>query len=350
MPRPLPFLPLATEARRFPPEPLYPRSEPQTNCEEVDDQYSIDDAGSACSRVFCYNPPKTAASLKVRLRPEHLLGPAGHVERANAWTHVAGAVLFGVFATLRPLVGLDTASFMGTLSLAVAICSCITFGVSTFYHTFSPVGSLAPYLRVLDHGIIYISLALAAVADIAVVTNNFERTTWQAYFDPLLTALLLLAFFTYRRAVLHPDRTRSSWGSCALGLFRSQHVDREHAAFRSAGYLALALEFILFLPVAVANLPDGAAAILIACNGTGLLLLVLGVVLDNALVAPDAFYSEKGELRVLGINFICNSRSDARCGCGCVMTSHAWWHVLCLASVLVQTIGREVVIERVRTG
>ena len=32
--------------------------------------------------------------------------------------------------------------------------------------------------------------------------------------------------------------------------------------------------------------------------------------------------------------------------CGCVFTSHAWWHVCTLLSVLVLTVGREVAIAR----
>ncbi len=365
--RSLPFLPLPTQSRRFPPDPLQlvPAQECE-ECEECDldtigkpqDQYSIayTNAVSACWRVLFRNSvPRSksaafrAAATKVRKNKRHLLGPTGHIERANAWTHLLGGVGFAVFAVLRPLLEFDTQTSSGVLSQAVAIATAATFFVSTSYHVFSTVRQLQPWLRSLDHGIIYLSLAIAATADTAVVTLNFTATPWQTVFDVLVAAVLLLGFFTYRRLVLDPEDTEIAWGSCALGLFRVSQSDFEFGGLRTAGYLAISTEFLLLLPVAAKNLEFDSAVILVSCNSAGLLFLILGIVLDNVVLAPDTKFDKDGKLRLLGVPLVCSRRSDDACGCGCVLNSHAWWHLLCVLSVVVQTCGREVVIARLQS-
>jgi hypothetical protein len=70
------------------------------------------------------------------------------------------------------------------------------------------------------------------------------------------------------------------------------------------------------------------------------MLLVGGLLLDNVLIFPDLAYEkwavEGGNVKKPPWTLACHSQR-----CGCVMNSHAWWHVLSLASVVIQTVGRE---------
>ena len=150
------------------------------------------------------------------------LVPNGHLERARAWVLLIGAAMFFAFATFRSLTGLDTVSTAGILSGITSAVVMVTFLVSTAYHCLGTIGDMMPFLRMLDHGSIYIALACATVTDTAVVTIDFLGAPWQTISDALFVAALLLVFFSYRRIVLPPSETAVAWGSCKLGLFRLQ--------------------------------------------------------------------------------------------------------------------------------
>ena len=300
-----------------------------------EDQYSNSDGWSACWRVLLHNPPKGPQERRKRvykLRELSLLGPNGHVERMNAWTHLVGAVGFLVFAFLRPLI-LDSTSISGQLAGYSSIVLVFTFLVSTAFHTGGTVRRLAPILRTFDHGAIDVALAVACTADAAIVTLDFKDVPWQTVMDSSGVAVVILAFFLYRRLVLPPEDTEVKWGDCRLGLFRFQHADFEYGAFRSAGYICLSFGFISLIPAAFTNLSTRSAMVLVLCNGISLVLLIAGMGIDNVLVWPDVLYQSSAEKPN------CHSRS-----CGCIMTSHAWWHVFSLVSVVVLTVGREVAI------
>lgn len=305
------------------------------------DQYSNDDGLDACWRVLISNPPKGTAERRGRirkLRQLSLLGQTGHVERMNAWTHLIGAFIFLIFSIVRPLV-LDTASTSGQLSTYSSVVLVITFLVSTAFHTGGTVRWLAPILRTFDHGAIDVALAVACTTDASVVTLDFKNVPWQTTLDSIGVATVILAFFLYRRLVLPASDTEISWGDCRLGLFRFQHADFEYGALRSGGYICLSFGFISLIPVAFANLSTGSAIMLLACNGVSLSLLIVGLLLDNVLVWPDVLYQDKA--RRLG------QKPTPQChntSCGCIMTSHAFWHVFSLVSVIILTIGREVAI------
>jgi len=292
----------------FPPEPFPllrgasapPKVSPDNAISRIgteDDQYSVDATPcDACTRVLCWNPPSGDANTLARVtkhrQDNSLLGINGHLERSCAWTHLLGAIIFLIFATLRPLVGFDVTSTAGILSGITAAILMMTFLVSTTYHTLGTIGDLMPLLRMLDHGSIYIALACAAVTDTAVVTIDFLGVPWQTIVDAVGVAVLLLAFFSYRRLVLPPSETIIAWGSCKLGLFRLAHADKNHSALRSSGYVVLSFGFIALIPAAVNNLPHDMAVVLISCNVVSLLLLVGGLVLDNVLLWPDTWYME----------------------------------------------------------
>lgn len=313
-------------------------------CVETEyDQYSVRNAWEACWRVFFYNPPYGTALQKERtLRrrdKESLLGKYGHIERMNAWTHVIGAAIFAIYSAIRPATALDSTSTAGRLSALSSGIIVLVFAVSTTYHTYGSVRWLSPALRMLDHASIYVSLGVATMADTALVTLDFHRVPWQTTIDGILVATVLISFFSYRRMVLDPSFTEIAWGDCRLGLFRFQHADYAHAPLRSAGYVVLSFSFMLIVPTAYQNLSSSAFWTLLACNGVSLFLLVFGLLLDNVFLLPDVVYEDwakrPGKTKRSSPVW-CHNKS-----CGCVMSSHAWWHTLSLISVIVQTCGRE---------
>ena len=344
----------------FPPDPFNilqgENAPPQESYENAircigseDDQYSESyGALDACWRVLFSNPPTGDAARRKRVRDmrlqNSLIGVNGHLERANAWIHLTGAALFLVFATARPLF-LNTVSVAGALSGITSAVVMITFLVSTAYHALGTLDALMPILRTLDHGSIYVALAVATVTDTAVVTLDFRNVPWQTISDAIFVAALLLVFFSYRRIVLPASATVVAWGSCKLGLFRLSHADKEHSAMRSSGYVILSFGFISLIPATVQNLSYEMAVILLVCNATSLLLLIGGLLLDNALVWPDSMY-EEGKLP----SCICHSKTFCN---GILCNSHAIWHALSLLSVIILTTGREIVIsatEETRVG
>lgn len=312
---------------------------------------SEDDAYSthwydACWRVLFSNPPQGTPDRRARVakrRQLSFLGTNGHVERANAWTHVIGAAVFAVFAALRSPLSLDVATTAGTLSTYTSIAVAGTFAVSTSFHTLGTVRWLSPIMRMFDHGAIDIALAVASTTDMAVVTLNFHDVPWQTVADSSGVAVAILGFFMYRRLVLPPEDTEVGWGDCRLGLFRLQHADFEYSALRSSSYIVLSFGFVMLVPAAWDNLTPLASTTIIACNACALLLLIAGLLLDNVLAWPDVLYQDP--LRRAGQKPapMCHNRQ-----CGCIMTSHAFWHVFTLFSAITQTVGREVAIHQAR--
>lgn len=303
-----------------------------------DDQYSTT-CKQACCRVLWSNAPSGNPRQRQRiskLRADSLIGTDGHIERTSAWIHLLGSIGFLVFALIRPATLLDSTSLSGRLSSYTSFVIAITFAVSTGYHTFGTVDRLAPAMRALDHIAIDIALAVAATTDMSVVTLDFDDVPWQTTVDAFGVALVICCFFVYRRLVLPSEGTKIEWGSCRLGLFRIQHTDGiQYSALRSSGYIVLTFGFVSLVPAALRNLSPLASATLIACNGVSLILLIMGVYLDNVVRWPD-------QALQLGQTPLCVCHNTKW---GCIMTSHAWWHVFSLVSVVTLTVGREVAIS-----
>ena len=317
-------------------------------CRETpDDSYSLylsEDTNLACAlcnvctSVLCWNKHNT--ELRSPQLQTSLFGEHGHLERASAWTHVLGALGFLAFSIARPLTDFDTTSLPAQLSAASSAVTIVVFVVSTCYHVFGPIREFTGWLRVSDHGAIYVGLAVASVADVAIATRGFENIQWQTVADPIFVAATLACYFIYRRAVLPQSQTELAWGECALGLWRFQHSDFEHGALRSAGYATLSFCFLLLVPTMYANLADSSAATMLGCNGAAVGLLVLGLLWDNVLIWPDRMYEYRYYHFLSTDDIPCHSKS-----LGCIMSSHALWHVATILSILVLTIGREVVIH-----
>ena len=292
--------------------------------------YIVKDPGEACWAVMFRG---CCALDGVTLPSTSLLGKYGHLERANAWTHAIACVVFLAFAVLRPFwLGFDTtADYMATLSI---VFTAITFAVSTVYHVYSSVPGLAPAARTLDHASIALSLACATVADLCMVTKNFQNVSFQAWLDPLIGSFVLILYFGLRRFFVPENETlQSAYGGdgCTLGLYRVFHSDLEHAALRAAGSAALTISWVLLIPSAVANLGMDPAVIWIVGASIGTFLLIFGILLDNTGVVDD---------------FLMRNKRIGPCSCnsqllGCVFNTHALWHVIATAGAASSIFARE---------
>lgn len=341
----LPFvaLPRLDVGSQLPPHPVVNNAEEQDaddglQCMLTDsDQYTVEDS-RACFRVLWKNEPKTKLIATMR-ELDSILGANGHLERANAYTHLLAAVAFFVFGICR-CIFFEWDSTSSVLSGTATFVAVLVFATSTCFHVYSSVPDLSYKLRVLDHSAIYISFAVANLCDVSIVTHDFHNVPWQSIADPIFAALVLMIFFLYRRVVLPRSATEISYGSCSLGLFRFQHSDLDHGALRSSGYATLSFSFLLSISLAFKNLQYDAAEVLAACNGSALVVLVAALLLDNVIIFPDRLYEKRFKQGLPPNLWMHNKR------CGCVMSSHAIWHVLAVASIVILTTGREVVIHR----
>lgn len=302
-----------------------------------DDDYTTPSSES-CWRVLWSNPPMGDAEARARIfrrRLNSVVGQFGHSERFSAWSHLIGAVGFLLFALIRPWTPLDSESTSGRLASYSAIVTALVFFTSTAYHTLGTARWLSAAARLFDHAAIDVAVGVANLCDLSIATRDFNAAHWTTVADPIAVAMAILLFFLYRRSLLSPAETESGWGSCKLGLFRMQHSDREHGALRSATYVCTGFMFILIAPM-IAALPSGHT--LVYCNAISVVLLMLGLYIDSVLMLPDKWYQQGSQ------NLCCSSKNY-----GCIINSHGLWHVLCLIACLLQTVGREVVIDAVRT-
>lgn len=298
------------------------------------DHYVIEDPKEAYYRVLFHHETRGDRSKSV-------VGSTGHLERANAWTHIIAAAIFMLWAFIRPGV-LDMHSFTAQLSGVSIVATAVMFGVSVVYHVYGTVPGCAGIVRNLDHIAIYVGLSAAAAADLSLVTNDFNSLPFQSIADPLAAATVLTVYFSARRFLVPHSETEEHMYAdlCSLGLFRLQHSDLEHAGLRAAGSSALAFSWILMAPAAVVNLEPGVSAIWMVGAVLATLLLITGVVVDNFYYVDDAYATNSQ--RCFGACRSCNSTEI-----GCVMTSHAWWHIISFLSTSVLIAAREYGISRI---
>lgn len=258
----------------------------------------------------------------------------GHLERANAWTHLIGALVFATYALVRA-VSVDQHTLTAQLSGLSCVLIAIMFGVSTVFHTYNTVPGCASIVRNADIIAIYVSIAGGMIADSALVTNDFYNVPFHTMADPLLAACALVFFFSLRRWFVPREETRDFQfeDSCSLGLFRFFHSDLEHAGLRVAGAVTLTLSWILLVSAAFNNLNGGVAAVWLTGVVFATVLLVSGVVFDNLMITDNAYANnEQTWYKCSG----CSSKS-----LGCAMTSHTWWHVISFVAVVITTFARE---------
>jgi len=190
--------------------------------------------------------------------------------------------------------------------------------------------------RTLDHASIVVSLAVANVADLSMVTANFNNVPFQTWLDPIAAALMLVTYFVARRWYVpstETEETQFDGVGCSLGLFRTYHSDLEHASLRTSGNVTLTLIWILAIPTALSNLTDVASLVWVVGVSSGTLLLIGGVVLDNMALVDNAI------MRTGSAD--CGLCSCASQTMGCAMNTHALWHVIAILGAVVGIGARE---------
>jgi len=287
----------------------------QNECDYVD-QYEVvgrPDAGF-CGRlcellhgVAIRNEPAPPPPDPPGRRPKTwytsvLLGPTGHYERSSFWTHVAGAVVFAVYAMVRQIV-LRTEGVDAVLT-AIAAWSCVVvFLASSLYHGTSPDPHFARVARMIDFGTIYAGIALGGLADIAVATSGFVNVPYQTVLDLPLAATVVLAFFVWRRAHLPNQATWSTHGEslpegveCSLGrgLFARGHKDLHHGTTRESTSLLLATSYFMAIPAVFGTLDAGVAVVVVSLQAAAFLVVLAGMMLDSIWKWPN-WQLERGQ-------------------------------------------------------
>ena len=294
-----------------------------------DEFYLIGAADEAPRRVLFDNSTLGAD------RRDSIVGPSGHLERANAWTHVVAAVAFVAYAIARNSA-FDTDSTTGLLSGISIVVSAVMFLVSALYHIFGTVARFAATMRNVDHAAIYFAIGASSLADASLSSDGFSSpsTQWQTVADPVLASLVLIVYFSTRRFMIPSSETKeniyASSSSCALGLFRVRHSDLEHSSLRVAGAGALLSGWVLLAPSALSVLPPHVAPVWLVGTTFATLLMVFGTGFDGAETIDSAYAENRSQ------NCACASTR-----LGCVMTSHAWWHILSFVSVSVLVFARD---------
>lgn len=118
-------------------------------------------------------------------------------------------------------------------------------------------------------------------------------------------------------------------------MYRFNHNDLEHAGLRIAGVSGITYTWIQFAPAVFTNLSPDVATVWIASITLSTMLIASGALFDT-LFLPEAAISNGQDTCLGGLCTACSSKQ-----LGCVMTSHAWWHVLSFSSVALLTFSRE---------
>jgi len=280
-------------------------------------------------------------------RISHLLGPTGHIERFSAWSHIAGAVLFLVYAVVRTAVAeADTPA--GFSASVAAFGVVVTMLSSAVYHGTAPDQEISVVGRFLDYSSIYIGLVTTAVADIAVATDSFKNVPDIAIADIPVAGGVILLFFLWRRIRIPSSKTWARDASlgdvnaepCSLGrgLFKMQHFDLHHSQLRYATSVLLTAGYFAFAPAAFSTFSGENVAIILSLQGAGFFVLSFGMYIDRVLMWPDKLlvkYDREGS-PLAGVLqcFRCQP-------CGCVATAHASWHIVAIVSIALTCFARE---------
>lgn len=316
-------------------------------------QYEIDNV-ECCStqgiwyrvlwRNKVYQYDKQGNPTKQLLFQGSLLGPTGHLERMNVWSHVFAAAVYLAYLPVRLYatpMGQET-SLSSTLA-AVSYASFVgTFASSVVYHVYSPNRRLSAATRLLDYFGIYVGIACGTLSDLSTTTLNLDNVPAQSIVDVFGGAALLVLFFVVRRLVLPIDETRMPIleQKCSLGFGRRSNVDLEHSSLRAAAGVALAFGWVLMIPGAFQTLELDCAWMFAGSRFVGTGVLIVGMAWDNMVAFPDNWYNNDEKPGWV----VCWDASE-RAGCGgCVVSSHTIWHFIALLSTVVTSVGTEYVI------
>lgn len=299
-------------------------------------QYEVDDLRSIWCRVVCRNVDPNANY------PDSLLGPEGHLERMNVWTHLAAALIYVLHLVIRPAYATSRKSTTNALLSFASGSMIATFLISSTYHVYSANYFWSAVTRLGDYAGIYLSIAASFLVDLSISTNNLAGVPWQAVADVWIAMALMIAFFVLRRVLLPISETRLPYlqDRCSLGLARNTNVDLEHASLRAAAGVAMAFSWILTIPGGFIVLESDCALVFFVSHIVGTAILVSGMALDNVFMFPEKWIKNKGAPPT---RCVCYS-SRPGCGGGWIVTSHALWHIVSVFATLSTTIGLEYVV------
>ena len=310
-----------------------------TNDDGTFAQYDIDDDKNICFRVWCVN---RVAGKEFK---GSLIGPTGHLERANVWSHSIGAFIYLVYGCVRIVAADGSASILSNrLATANAFAIVVMYVISSVYHVYSSSRFWSAFARLGDYFGIYLGICSSFLVDLSISSSNMRTIPVQAVSDVVMASVLLMSFFVVRRIALPFNQTRKNFfeSRCSLGLARSLHSDLEHATLRSGAGIVLALSWILTVPGAVTTLEVDCAVAFVASHIIGTFVLILGMAVDNMFVFPDNIMKLKG-----GSNrqqCVCYD-DRAGCGHGWLISAHTFWHILAIVATVCTSIGVEYVIQ-----
>lgn len=302
-------------------------NQPCTRADDPEnDQYSVKNGNSLCWSVLIRNDTG-------RLHNGSLLGNFGHVERLAAWTHLISGIAFLIYALLRPFYVTVDHTIAQSCTTSAAGSVAFAFLSSTIFHVTSPSKRLAVWTRQLDYFSIYTAMAFGYVADFAIATRSFENTSLLAVFDGPLACAIVAVFFLIRRTLLSAEETWDSYlGGCTIsfGLMRKMHMDLAHTGARQATSFLLSISYFVTVPVLYDNFGSMEATTILLLECACIAILILGMVIDNAIVFPDVLLSEGKGPRFLACT-----------NCGCIATSHSLWHILSVIAAVKGAASRE---------
>lgn len=210
-------------------------------------QYEVENTQNVWYRVVCINN----VGLKGKAALESYLGPTGHYERMNVWSHLSAAVLYFAYLLARPLTPMGSVATLSSSLAAVSYGSfVVTFFISSSYHVYSANKEASAITRLGDYFGIYLGIAAGTMSDICIATLNLAGVYWQAIVDVWIGMTILVLFFVVRRTALDVDETRKEYfaNKCSLGFARSTNVDLEHSSLRAAAGVAMAFSWVLAVP------------------------------------------------------------------------------------------------------
>jgi len=291
--------------------------------------------------VLCSNPTPTHYEDGAPKTWSALLGPTGHYERFSAWSHIVGTVIFLAYGVVRLAIPDNNAQVEQILTTVAAFGTAFVFFSSSIYHATAPDPRLAYFTRFLDFFAIYLSIVLAATADIAVATRGFRDVPVVTIVDLPIAGSIVVVFFLWRRhRVLQEDTwiergIGADGGGCILrdwGLFSRRHHDLQHSQLRQTTSLLLCSSYFMSVPAAFMTLDADVVVVVLSLQGVAFISIVFGMTLDNLLKWPNKQLAQ-GKHQCLA----CPGPG----GPGCVVTSHGVWHIIAIIGTAMTFVARE---------
>lgn len=264
-----------------------------------------------------------------------VLGETGHIERASGRLHVAAAFAFAGYA-ISCNARFDANDARGGWAIAAAWTTAATFLSSAIYHCMLPDRYLSALTRQIDYIFVYMTIAVSAVADISAVTSGFVNVPLASVVDVPLSVAVLGAFFLYRRSLKSTERTEvTEFAGCTmgLGLLRRWHSDGEHSPLRQSTSLSISIFYFTAVPSVVQHGLNAALIIGLQAGAFGCILF--GMLVDIFFVFPDRQIARGKRFALLN----CGRR------CGCVINSHAIWHITATIGAVLTATARELAIQ-----